>query len=187
MKEYAWRPYGGYKADVNEVVSELKELGYETKGVSAEEVLNHARSEESVIHSMLEWDDAVGGEKYRLVQVRGILGSIVCVQKEEVEEPQERPVPVRALVKASVDRDGKGRYWEVERAMSDPGMAHHVLMDASRDAAAMAKRYRALSHYSAKLVVFADQLEVLAKHIRPEPLEEAVINEETPHPIEVTV
>ena len=64
------------------------------KEVTPENVLNKARDEETELHKCFEWDNAIAGEKYRLIQARDIIRHFVIVAPEESKD--EEPVKVRS-------------------------------------------------------------------------------------------
>lgn len=52
------------------------ELEKGTGMLTPQEVLDEARNPSSVLHDSFEWDDKVGGEKYRLMQARVLLNNV---------------------------------------------------------------------------------------------------------------
>ena len=91
--------------------------------VTPQRFLDSARSEESEMHSLFEWDDTKAAEQYRLSQARTIMGSIrVKVIEEEVETRV-----TRAFVQPEVR---KGGYVSIVNALSDTDKKAKVLEQA---------------------------------------------------------
>lgn len=82
MVEAKWRVNGIFKADAQKVYEEIGD-----SEISAEELLERARQDDTELHKCFEWDDAVAGEKYRLQQARQVLNSLVFIPVEETEQP----------------------------------------------------------------------------------------------------
>ena len=80
-----------FKADAEEAYKEIMTLDE----ITAENVVELARSESSVIHDEFEWDDAVAGAKWRHKQAQTLLCNLV-VEANDEKEPSE-PVRVRVL------------------------------------------------------------------------------------------
>lgn len=93
MKHYEWRliecmeviswKHTYFKADAKKAYDEINAL----KEVTAENVVNLARNENSEIHNDFEWNDSIAGEKYRLIQAGHMIRSFVIENKETNREP----------------------------------------------------------------------------------------------------
>ena len=57
--------------------------------LTAEELVNVSRPEDSPTHKAFEWDDAVAGELYRKEQARSYIRAIVVLPDDEESEPQK--------------------------------------------------------------------------------------------------
>lgn len=92
----SWRPdiAGIYKGvDAQKVAEEIYSLG---EKVRAEEILEMAKNKNTEIHKLIEWDDTVAAEKYRLVQVRKIVRDIeITTIKTKNNKKKTIEVPVR--------------------------------------------------------------------------------------------
>lgn len=161
MKTYAWKR--DLRVDANDVMRELEALGVSEHGVTPEDLVEVARSPESTLHSLLTWDDTVAAHKWRIEECGQILRNLVVIEQRDNEE-----IVIRAVVRSAHEDERKGRYWEVERALTDVDLARGVLSDAARDAYAMAQKHRGLAHYSKLLSQFADRLEGLGDWIQSE-------------------
>ena len=77
-----WKIKGIFNADAQKVADEIGD-----KNVTPQEVLEKARDENSELHKCFEWDDSVAAEKYRLMQARKVIISLVYKKKEDDEVP----------------------------------------------------------------------------------------------------
>ena len=89
METYIWKFKGLYKPSAEDVMAELNEIS--TEEITPQAVVEHAKSEDSCMHCIFEWDDEIAGEKYRLQQAAQMLRSIKVVHLDENEEPQHEP------------------------------------------------------------------------------------------------
>lgn len=76
-----WKFENKYKANAEEAYAEIKSL----EVITPQNVVDLARSEDSVIHNDFEWDDSIAGEKFRCIQARDMIRSFVLIR----EEPQK--------------------------------------------------------------------------------------------------
>lgn len=72
--------------DPYKVYDELQELGENVRPAS---IVERAKDTESELHKCFEWDDSKAAEKYRIHQARVLVGSLVIVENEQKEEPQQ--------------------------------------------------------------------------------------------------
>lgn len=70
---------------VGEQCAKLEEQGK----LTAEELVNASRPDDSPMHKAFEWDDAVAGEMYRREQARSYIRAIVQLPENEDSEPQK--------------------------------------------------------------------------------------------------
>ena len=91
MKQYSWNINGLYKVDANDVGKEFEKLG---DNLTPETVLNVARDENNVMHSMFEWNDEIAGEKYRKHQA----AQMICSLRVEIIKDDKPTKKVRAFV-----------------------------------------------------------------------------------------
>lgn len=95
--------YGFFKADADKVYNEILLIGDD---VRPEQVVEKARDESTELHKCFEWDDAIAGERYRLIQAGNVIRMLVV---SEEKEPTDRP-EVRVLHKT----DSNSGYKPVE-------------------------------------------------------------------------
>ena len=136
QKNYSWR-IDFYSVDANEVGKELEEIENST-GLTAENLVEYAKeNEKSIVHGMLEWDDAVAGEKYRKSQAQRIITNI---QVEIIKK--EEKLPVRAFVKTTKAHNEEFR--NIESVVSDAEKYQMLLSKAYAELNATKNRYKEL-------------------------------------------
>lgn len=90
MEVYKFKIQSLYKGiDANDVMEELNAISED--GITPQEVVEAARSEDSCMHSIFEWDDSIAGQKYREQQASQMLRMIEIVHLDENEKPQHEP------------------------------------------------------------------------------------------------
>ena len=77
-----WKIDGVFKADAEKVYSEIGDLK-----TTPEDVVKKARDPGSELHKCFDWNDTTAAEKYRLIQARAILRSIVYVEVKKEDAP----------------------------------------------------------------------------------------------------
>lgn len=80
-----WTYDGKYKADPEAAYAEIQAL----ETITPQNVVNLARSPESVIHNDFEWNDEIAGEKYRVIQAGNMIRSFVLIRDEEPTQGKE--------------------------------------------------------------------------------------------------
>lgn len=137
---YKWE---GYSYDVPaEVVGKCcEEIEHEYGAITSSNMVNAARSTESELHPLFEWDDQIAGEKWRNQQAKMILSSLRIV----VNESEEKPIIVRAFVNVSPPSKNEAVYIQIEKAVNDESNHQQLLLNAYRELNAFQKKYQALS------------------------------------------
>jgi hypothetical protein len=125
-----------------EVYQELENIRKATGGfLRPADIVEHARDENSALHSHFTWDDSEAAEKYRLAEARALIR--VCVQVSE--QTSEK---VRAFVSLSTDRHKDGGYRSTVEVLDDEVLMDVLLKDAIAEVAAFKRkleRYRELT------------------------------------------
>lgn len=145
---YAWRPASRVKIDAEKAGKELSTLEFENNGLTAEAVVERARSHNSSLHDHFEWDDAVAAEEHRLTQARELIGAITV---HVIKRPEAAPMPIRAFVNV-IEQDAR-HYISTTRAMSDDNLRQQVIAKAWADLEAWRKRYAELTDFAAIFTV----------------------------------
>ena len=133
MKEYSWSTYA-YSQDPNEVGKELEKLG---ENITADGVVTLAKNQNSVLHSMFEWDDGVAAEKYRKAQATRIIVNL----KVNIISDEERPRRVRAYVTTKRDTV----YEPIEKVVSDTDKYALLLERAYNELNSIKHKYETLT------------------------------------------
>lgn len=134
MKQYSWNINGLYKVDANDVGKEFEKLG---DNLTPETVLNVARDENNVMHSMFEWNDEIAGEKYRKHQA----AQMICSLRVEIIKDDKPTKKVRAFVTTKANTN----YQPIEKVVSDTDRYQLLLDKAYRELNAIKLKYDSLS------------------------------------------
>ncbi len=103
-------------------------------------VVDAARDETAVLHSLFEWDDERAAEEYRVEQARRIVSSIRVVRESS-------SVPAPAFVHVRREEGTEG-YRSIQVALEDPADRKFVLQEARNALAAARKIYGSLEEFS---------------------------------------
>lgn len=99
--------------DPNEAFREIERINAEHGDLTADILLNEARSDSSIFHKYFNWNDAEAAEKYRLQQARFLLNNI---HVNVISDGDSRMVAVYEVVKRT---DHKGSYKSIDAMTSD--------------------------------------------------------------------
>ena len=135
---YSWKLYK-YSVPAETVGQEFEKIEKQYGKLTNDLVLQNAEDENSPLHQLFEWDDAVAGHKYRLSQATNI---IISLSVEVEEEPQ--PKPVRAYYNVASD-EKKGKFVNMKTAFSNPDTKEIILQRAKRELEAFKEKYQNLS------------------------------------------
>lgn len=138
---YSWKVYQ-YKVPAKVVGEEFEKIEKEYGKVTSDVILQKAEVEESPLHELFEWDDAVAGHKYRLSQATNIIINLAC----EVEE-QPKAKPVRAYYNVSTD-EKKGKFINMKTAFANPDTKDIILQRAKKELDAFVEKYENLTELS---------------------------------------
>lgn len=113
--------------------------------LTPELVVDEATPEGAALHHRFEWDNNVAGHKYRLVQARELIRSVLVTYKESDElGPQQ----ARAFVATYKPGDAESQgYVPTEEALADELTATLVLRAFERDLASLRRSYQHLSEF----------------------------------------
>ena len=139
---YSWKDQFSYKIPAEVVGKEFEKLERKNGGVTRENVLDSARSSNSPLHELFEWNDTVAAEQYRLQQAT----TLICALHIEVDSQDDEPQKLRAYVNVGDERSG--RFINIDTAFQNNETRDIVLERALRELKAFEKKYRALSEFS---------------------------------------
>lgn len=140
---YQWkgRQYG---VNANIVGKEVERIEREQGEVTSKSLVDAARSQDSVLHKLFEWDDAKAAEGYRNQQACKILCSLAIVRDDMPE-----PTVVRAYMNVADDADNPtrrtGSFISVDEAFKDKEKRALVLRCAIREMREIRQKYNALT------------------------------------------
>lgn len=126
---------GYYKADPEQAYKEIMSL----EEITAQNVVNMAKSEESSIHNEFEWDDAIAGNKWRCQQARVLMDNLVI--EYESRERDEEPVLIKVLHTTPDRKD----YKPIEFFITHEDEYQKLLNCAIREVKAYQNKYRTIS------------------------------------------
>jgi hypothetical protein len=135
IKQVSWKKGTRYKVKAKVAYDEFKKYDFEP-----EAILDSAKSRQSPIHDLFEWDDTHAARLYRLQQVRKAL---VNVRVVFVGDPN--PKPRRAILRIAHARDVEGsNYADAVTALSDEESRRFILNRALEEAQEWEERYNEL-------------------------------------------
>ena len=147
---YQWKAAahvrGGVKAQA--AGTHMEKLRKKKGALTAEIIVEDARSERSPLHPAFEWDDSVAAHEFRLDQARYVLRSVVTV-----DESQPEGKPMRAFV--VVNELGEDAYQPLYVVMADATLRQQVLSRAKRELQQWEERYRDLEELADVLAAAA--------------------------------
>lgn len=148
---YKYAVNGIFPISAQTAGEELEKIERKHGEVTKELVLESARSAKSVLHPCFEWNDTKAAEKFRLTQATRLINAVtIVVDEAEVTE-------VRAFV--NVTDSNKGRFINVQSALTDEDAREIVLRRALNELQAFKKKYADLSELA---VVFAAIAQIVA-------------------------
>ncbi len=143
MVRYAWRPGSRVSLDPAKAGREMEDVRRQNGGaLTAEALLERARSSNSAVHDHFTWDDTEAAEKYRLGEAGDLIRSITIDISTSNVEPAR---PIRAFV--SVEREGVRSYTSTVHALSDADLRKQVIARAWADLEAWRQRHADLTEF----------------------------------------
>lgn len=133
--EYVGRRFN-VSADI--VGAEMERIEKRDGQVTSRSLLEAGRPEDSLLHTLFEWDDGKAAELYRLKQATDVITHIHIVVDENPKEPYRAYVNIQE----SDGQTEKGRFVNVRAAMENEETRRVVLM------AALNEMNRFVSKYS---------------------------------------
>lgn len=119
---------------------QLQAIYAATGGLSPAAVIQEATPLESPLHDHFEWDDAVAGPKFRLVQAAALIRSVKITYRHTDDG---EPVQCRAFVSRYADN----AYEPADVAFGDDVSAELVLREFRRQLQALQRNYGHLTEY----------------------------------------
>lgn len=126
-------------------------------GLTAENLLNASREETAPLHNYFEWDNDVAAEKYRLVQSKDLIRSIIIVRQTDDDE---RP-PVRKFIAIRKPETKEREFIPVETVLKRQDYMEQMFEQALKDLSAFRTKYVNLRDYAKMSGVFTSIDELL--------------------------
>ena len=130
------------------VETELRRIWDERAELSAADILEEARPEDSPLHPFFEWDDSQAAENFRLFQAGMLIRSVKLRVTSIDARGQITDYRVRAWVPRRYLDGDVGTYLPVEQARDDPKIREALTRAMLRDAEAFRRRYEHLDEFS---------------------------------------
>ena len=129
MEEVKWKVDIFNGADAQKVYEELGDTN-----ISAEEIVEKAKDENSELHKCFEWDDAKAGRLYRLQQARQVVCNLVFVPKKKED------APIRVFHISTE----KSVYKPTKLILQQPDEYQHLLETAKQELYSFQRKYKSL-------------------------------------------
>ena len=143
--EYVGRQFR-VSADI--VGAEMERIEARDGQVTSKSLLDAGRPEESVLHSLFEWDDSKAAELYRLRQATEVITHIHIV----IDEKPNTPYRAYVNIQESSGQTERGRFINVRSAMENEETRRIVLNMAISEAKRFSQKY---ANYKELSEVFA--------------------------------
>lgn len=135
---YQWKPTARIsKVDPQKAGELMRELA-DSNSLTAQNLVEISKPENSLLHNVFEWDDTVAAGKYREHQARHIINSIEVISTEVKAEP------VRAFFKI---QEGTASYSPTEMIVKTEIGREHLLQMALREFRALEHKYQTLEEF----------------------------------------
>lgn len=169
MRKYEWKPGRRIKGDPMLVGRELDRLSrLNGKQLSPAIIVEEARRATSALHQCFEWDDGLAAEKYRIVQARQVLHSIVKIEHEGRAMPMF--VNIQPISTAPAD-DARRAYVPMDVVLQDGRLTRLLMDQAIGDLRAYQTRYRVFEQLTSPVQSAIDVIKALTVE---EPIEAGV-------------
>ena len=140
---YEWKGRA-YSVNANVVGTEVEKIEREKGAVTARDLVDRARPEDSALHRLFEWNDAKAAEHYRIQQASQIL----CALSITMSESPEATV-VRAYMNVAEDADNPtrrtGTFINTHDAFMDEEKRNLILRVAIRELKELERKYAKLT------------------------------------------
>jgi hypothetical protein len=130
---------------MDEIKQAIVELVNERGLIKPHQIVDAARSEDSVLHSYFCWDDTEAAEKWREEQARQLLKSI------RLTVDTSPPVSVRAFISLPTDRVSGEGYRRMEEVLNNDFMVRQLFADIE----ARIEKWEALSRSLGAIIDFS--------------------------------
>lgn len=153
-----WKQGSRIKADPTQGYQVLRALYAQHGAIRPSDVVEAARSVDSVLHDEFEWDDATAAMTHRVDQARHLLRSAIVVYRRPDQSVTQ---PVRAFVKLVPSADDPALdevsddavqpyvYLPVRTVMDEPTLRDRQKRQAYRELVSWRQRYKDIADFAA--------------------------------------
>jgi hypothetical protein len=155
---YQWKTPGLYKISPDVAAAELEECRNPDGVITPSDVVERAKSHDSPLHEIFEWNNTKAANKWRESQARTMIANIMTVM--EINEGEEkRTVTVRAYPHINGDgEEGRG-YKPLKVVLENSQDKEYLLQRAKAELASFQMKYRNLSELTSVLEAISKLLE----------------------------
>ena len=142
MEKVSWKAGAQFPVKAETAASTIRSLqaSLGQESITAQELLDASRDEDSPLHDCFEWDDTVAAEKYRLWQARHIINSL------EIEIVSEDKPAIKTRLFLNIERvapKSKGEFVGVDVVLGNRDYRNRVLSYALSELRAFQRKYSA--------------------------------------------
>ena len=109
-----------------EVIDEILEVK-QKEGLTAESIVEKAKSKKSNLHNLFEWDDTKAGEFWRMQQARVLINEVKIIIEDKEYYAFEN---VTIEIKGKNETDSKKEYLTVEEIMNSKTLRAQMIKNA---------------------------------------------------------
>ena len=131
---------------MSDLRSELTAIYRKRGELTPQSVLDEARPEGAPLHSRFEWDDAIAGEKYRIVQAQQLIRAVKIEYTDSAGEKKwvRGFFPIRDME----DNSEKRGYSPTEEIAQDDISLRILLKQCEREIADLKRKYGHLAEFA---------------------------------------
>ena len=146
---YQWRPGSRFRVPARVAGPEIRRIEKvvlsEGRELTPRDVVDAARSEDSPIHRLFEWDDTVAADRWRLHQARQVLR---CIEIRQVDPRDKAETMAPIYVHATQPGTDQPIYAETRRLLTDDELQEAALDEAARLLEGVRTRFARLKQLS---------------------------------------
>ena len=114
--------------------------------INPEYLVDKAKDESNLLHECFEWNDTIAAGKYRVIQAKDLIRTLVKVDKIGDEEKE-----TRAVVSVAFSEGEQRKYYMSTVVMQNECARKNLLRDAYNDCRIFAEKYSTLTELESVL------------------------------------
>lgn len=138
---YKWNGFQ-YPVKAEIVGREFEKIEQKEGELSPSSIVTAAKSKNSVLHPLFEWDDKIAAQAHREEQARHLICALIVS-----ENPEKEDLTIRAFVNVSGARQ-KGKYINIKSAMESEETRKVVLGAALNELIRFQHKYKTYSEFT---------------------------------------